>query len=72
MKSTRSDLVSFSTVYRDTGVALKEAGSAIWQAALMLALIPVHAALWLWLPELSPQEHERREKSRRAIADADW
>lgn len=70
MKSTRSDIASFSTVYRDTGVALKEAGSGIWQAVLMLALIPVHAALWLWLPELSPQERERREEARRA--DADW
>lgn len=70
-RTTRSDIASFNTVYRDTGKAIRDAGCAVWQAGLMLVLIPVHLLLWLWLPELGYEERERREEARREWADAD-
>lgn len=72
MKRTRADIASFSKVYRETWQALKEAGSSVGYALGCVLLIPVHLLLWLWLPELSPEERERRERSRREWADADF
>lgn len=53
MKHTRSDLASFHTVYRDTGNEIGEAVRAVGSALLFVLMIPLHHALWLWLPELS-------------------
>lgn len=71
MKATRSDIASFKTVYRDTGKAYRDLAHSAWQAVLFTVLIPVHLAVWLWLPELSAVEEARREAAAEAWADAD-
>lgn len=70
-KSTRSDIASFSTVYRDTGRAYRELGAAVWEVWVRTLLIPVHLLLWLWLPELSADEKAQREAAAKEWADAD-
>lgn len=68
---TRDDIASFNRVYRDLGMALRDAGYRVWCALLMLALVPVHLLVWLWLPELSPTEKDARAAHAKAWADAD-
>lgn len=70
-KATRSDIASFSTVYRDTSKAYRDLAHAAWQAALFTVLIPVHLAVWLWLPELSADERAKRDEQARRWADDD-
>jgi uncharacterized membrane protein affecting hemolysin expression len=69
---TRADIAGFCRVYRDTGTAATEFAHSLKQLALMLVLIPVHALIWLWLPELGEQERIARELARRRWADEDF
>lgn len=58
-------------MYRDTGNEIGEAVRAVGSALLFVLMIPLHHALWLWLPELSEQERIKKELSKRKWADED-
>jgi hypothetical protein len=71
-RTTRADIASFSRVYRDTGTAARELVCSLRQLGMLLVLIPVHALIWLWLPELGEQERLARKLARRRWADEDF